>query len=59
MVPICGLEKMSGLEIESQDFWRGEWMNNLPQLFHLGNKDVQRQNGAIQCAEFLLSLHEQ
>ena len=52
-------EKMSGLEIESQDFWRGDWVNNLPQLFHLGNKDVQQQNGAIQCAEFLLSLYEQ
>ena len=50
-------EEMSGLEIDNQDFWRGEWVSNLPQLFHFGKKGVQRQNGAIQCAKFLLSLH--
>jgi len=49
-------EQMSGLEIDGQDFRQGRWVDKLPQLFRLSKKSSSRQNGAIQCAQFLLSL---
>lgn len=52
-------EEMSGLEINSLDFRQGQWVDTLPQLFSLGKKRNPRPNGAIQCAQFLLSLSDQ
>jgi hypothetical protein len=49
-------EEMSGLEIDSLEFQQGQWVDKLPQLFHLEKKRTPRQNGAVQCAQFLMSL---
>lgn len=49
-------KEMVGLEIDQQYFNQDQWVDMLPQLFALGKKGNSRQNGAIPCAHFLLSL---
>ena len=49
-------KEMRGLEISSKAFWEGEWMDMLPQLFQLEKKGKASENGAGECAKFLMSL---
>jgi hypothetical protein len=50
-------KEMRGVQIDAVDFRQGDWVEKLPQLFQLDKRSVSRQNGAVQCAEFILSLH--
>jgi UDP-N-acetylglucosamine:LPS N-acetylglucosamine transferase len=49
-------EQMSGFEISEQDFSRGNWISQLPELFSLKRTQRDGSNGANQVAKFILDV---